>query len=732
MKLLCLVALCALAFAAAARGEDGYDLWLRYQPLEKQALAQYRDLATVVGAGHSATAQVTRDELVRGLTGLLGRRIAAADTLRRGGAVLFGTPANSRTIAGLKLPLEKLGAEGYVVRSVTAKGRKLVVIAGNTDVGALYGAFRFLRQLQTRQPVKGLDIVSAPAVRLRMLDHWDNLDGVVERGYAGTSIFNWWELPQHVSQRMIDYARANASIGINGAVLNNVNSNSLILTEDYLHKVAALADALRPYGIRVYLSARFSAPIEIGGLATADPLDPEVAAWWKNKADQIYSTIPDFGGFLVKANSEGQPGPQDYGRSHADGANMLADALAPHGGVVIWRAFVYSNLVPDDRIKQAYDEFVPLDGKFRDNVVLQVKNGPLDFQPREPFSPLFGAVPKTNTGLEVEITKEYLGFETHLVYLGTMWAEVLAADTFAKGPGSTVARVIDGSLFGSKLTEMAGVANIGADRNWCGSIFDQANWYAFGRLAWDPAAGAEAIAADWVKMTFSANPAFVKPVVAMMMGSREVAVDYMTPLGLAHQMGTSGHYGPGPWVNDAGRADWNPVYYNRADQEGIGFDRTATGSNAVAQYAGPLQRAFSDVATTPEKYLLWFHHVPWSHEMKDGRTLWDELVSRYSDGVGEVDAMAGTWAKLRPFVDEQRFQLTSDFFRIQEHDAKLWRDASIAYFQSISGLPLPGGIAPPGRDLGYYQSLYFPYAPGQGSRNRPLSPPKPAPAAAAK
>ncbi len=726
MKATLVLALLCCVFTAA-QAEDGYDLWLRYQPLEKVTLAQYRGVGTeVVTASHSATAQVTRDELVRGLSGLLAHKVAADDSVKQSGAVLFGTPSNSRTIAALNLPLESVGPEGYVVRTVMAKGRKLIVIAGNTDVGALYGAFRFLRELQIRHPIDKLDIVSAPKVKLRLLNHWDNLDGTIERGYAGSSIFNWWELPEHVSQRITDYARANASIGINGAVLTNVNASALILTPEYLQKVAAIADVLRPWGMKVYLVARFSSPIEIGGLSTADPLDPQVRAWWKNKADEIYHYIPDFGGFLVKASSEGQPGPQQYGRTHADGANMMAEALAPHGGVVMWRAFVYSPS-PEDRVKQAYNEFVPLDGKFASNVIVQVKNGPLDFQPREPFSPLFGATPKTDTGLEVEITKEYLGFETHLVYLGTMWQEVLQSDTFVKGPGSTVAKVIDGSLFGYKLTMMAGVSNIGSDRNWCGSIFDQANWYAFGRLAWDPQAHADDIANDWVRMTFTDKPAFVKPVVGMMMASREVTVDYMTPLGLAHQMALdSGHYGPGPWVSNMSRPDWNPVYYNRADKNGIGFDRTPSGSNAVSQYAQPLRDEHSNVATTPENLLLWFHHEPWTYRVKSGRTLWDELVTRYTQGVAEVNGMAESWARLKPYVDPQRFRITADFLQIQERDALLWRDASIAYFQSLSGMPLPAGMAPPQHDLDYYESLFFPYAPGQGSPTRPIRPPKPA------
>jgi len=723
MKFLPFLALAALGFAAAAQAEDGYDLWLRYRPLGKSAASSYQAEATsVVSASHSATANVTRDELLRGLSGLLAKKVAASETLSNG-AVLFGTPENSRTIAGLHLPLEKLGSEGFLIRSTVVNGKKVTVIAGNSDVGVLYGAFRFLKLIQTRAPIGHLDVTSAPKVKLRLLNHWDNLDATIERGYAGSSIFNWWELPDHVSQRMIDYARANASIGINGTVLINVNASSLILTPEYLQKVAALADAFRPYGIKVYLVARFSAPMEIGRLKTADPLDPAVRAWWKNKADEIYHYIPDFGGFLVKANSEGQPGPQDYGRSHVDGANMMAEALAPHGGVVMWRAFVYSHEVPDDRIKQAYSEFKPLDGKFRDNVILQVKNGPLDFQPREPFSPLFGATPATNTGMEVQVTKEYLGFNTHLVYLGSLWQEVFQSDTYAKGQGSTVAKVIDGSLSGSKNTLVAGVANIGSDRNWCGSIFDQANWYAFGRLAWDPEARAEDIAKDWVKMTFTPNPAFVNPAVALMMGSRETAVNYMTPLGLAHLMGTSGHYGPGPWVDNAGRADWNPVYYHRADKTGIGFDRSPSGSNAVAQYFPPLREEFAAVATTPEKFLLWFHHVPWDFKLKSGHPLWDELVGHYDAGVAGVKTMAADWAKLKPFVDAERFGLTADYLRIQERDAKLWRDASVAYFQSVSGLPLPSGAERPAHSLSYYEAQEWPYAPGQGAPGRKIKPP---------
>ena len=701
-------------FASAAHAEDGYDLWLRYRPVEKASLGKYRAAATaLVTAGTSPTIRAARDELVRGLGGLLARKEPVNDTIRQGGAVLFGTPADSPTIAGLHLPLAKLGAEGYLIKSVTARGRKLTVIAANGDAGVLYGAFHYLRLIETRQPVDRLDIASAPRIRNRILDHWDNLDRNIERGYSGFSIWNWPKLPDYLDPRYTDYARAQASIGVNGVVLNNVGAQAAILTPLYLKKAAALANVFRPYGIKVYFSVRFSAPIELGGLKTADPLDPAVVAWWKAKIDEIYTYIPDFGGFLVKANSEGQPGPQDYGRTHADGANMMADALAPHRGIVMWRAFVYSQNNPDDRVKQAYTEFVPLDGKFRDNVIVQVKNGPLDFQPREPFSPLFGATPKTNLALEVQITKEYLGFTTHLVYLGTMWQEVLDADTYVRGPGSMVAKVIDGELFGGKLTVMAGVSNVGTDRNWSGSEFDQANWYAFGRLAWDPTLSARAIAEEWTRMTFANDKAFVGPVVDMMMASRETTVDYMTPLGLAHLMGTGHHYGPAPWVDNAGRPDWNPVYYHRADAQGIGVERTAAGSNAVAQYAPPLAEEFSSLDKIPDKYLLWFHHVPWDTKMKSGHTLWDELVIRYSRGVENVARMQATWAKMKPYVDPQRYDETAGYLATQEKEAKWWRDACIAYFQSISKRPLPPGMAAPEHPLSYYEALSFPYEPGR-------------------
>jgi alpha-glucuronidase len=703
--------------ASAALAEDGYDLWLRYRPLPAEWLDAYHPKTTeLVPGAHSATLDVAQAELSRGLGALLGAAPPLSSHPTRDGSIIFGTAKAAPLIAGLQLGLRRVGSEGYVIRSLTYEGHRVIAIAANEDIGVLYGTFHFLRLLQTHQSLDRLEIVSAPRIQHRILDHWDNLDRTVERGYAGESIWDWHKLPDYLDPRYTDYARACASLGINGTVPTNVNASAISLTPAYLRKLAALADLFRPYGLRVYLTARFSAPLEIGGLKTADPLDPGVRAWWRAKADEIYALIPDFGGFLVKANSEGQPGPQDYSRTHADGANMMADAVAPHRGIVMWRAFVYAQQQPDDRAKQAAAEFVPLDGKFRDNVILQVKNGPIDFQPREPFHPLFGAMPRTPLMLEVQITKEYLGFATHLVYLAPLFEEALRSDTDSRGAGSTVARVVDGSLFGHSLTGIAGVANIGSDRNWTGSHFDQANWYAFGRLAWDPRLSSRDIAEEWVRMTFSTDPAFVTTVVTMMMESREAAVDYMTPLGLHHQMARDSHYGPGPWVSGGPRADWTSVYFNRADASGIGFDRTATGSNAVAQYAPRVAAQFADLKRTPEKLLLWFHHVPWDYKMQSGRTLWDALVIHYTQGVQTVSDMRHTWAGLSSQVDAERYAQVSTFLMIQEKEAQWWRDASIAYFQTFSHRALPAGYAAPEHDLTYYEALCFPYAPGIAPR----------------
>lgn len=695
--------LAALLSASPARAEDGYDLWLRFRPLSGPALtAAEADLSPIASTRPDSLALA---ELTRGLTGLLGHpAVMAAD-----GPLLVGLTGDAAVKAALG-SVKGLGRDGYVIRRV--KGR--TILAADTETGLLYGTYHLLRLVQTGAARDGLSIREVPRIDRRILNHWDNLDRYVERGYAGQSLWDWHTLPDWKDPRYTDYARANASVGINGTVLNNVNANATILTRPYLEKVAALAGIFRPYGIRVYLTARFSAPKEIGGLPTADPLDPAVAAWWKAKADEIYGIIPDFGGFLVKANSEGQPGPQDYGRTHADGANMLADALAPHGGIVMWRAFVYSHETPDDRVKQAYAEFVPLDGKFRDNVLVQVKNGPLDFQPREPFHPLFGAMPRTKLMMEFQITKEYLGFATHLAYLAPLFKEALDAGTFRPQAGSTVARIVDGSLDHHTLSAMAGVANIGSDRTWTGSIFDQANWYAFGRLAWDHDLSADAIAREWVAASFGADPAIVNPVTAMMMGSRQAVADYMTPLGLHHLMGRGHHYGPAPWTEGGPRADWTAVYYHRADKDGIGFDRTRRGSGAVDQYARPLADRFDRVETTPADLLLWFHHLRWDGELPTGRTVWTELLHRYSQGIATVDGMIATWNGLQPRIDAQRFAQVSAFLTIQRQEAQWWRDASVAYWQSINGLPLPAGEVPPPHPLSHYQSLTFPSAPGDG------------------
>jgi alpha-glucuronidase len=695
-----------------ALAEDGYDLWLRYRLLPAASRQALIGTARAIRVAHrSATIDAATAELVRGLGGLTGTAPMLSATVQDG-SILLATPADAVGMGLEALKTDDLGAEGYALSSRTLAGHPVTLVSANSDVGLLHGVFRLLEIAETGAPLDRLAIRSAPKLQLRVLDHWDNLDRTVERGYAGQSIWDWWTLPDWKGPRYTDYARANASIGINGAVLNNVNARPESLTARYIAKAAGLADVLRPYGIKVYLSARFSAPIELGGLKTADPLDPAVRAWWKAKADEIYRAIPDFGGFVVKANSEGQPGPQDYHRSHADGANALAQAVAPHGGVVMYRAFVYAQENPEDRAKQAYDDFKPLDGKFDPNVIVQVKNGPIDFQPREPFHPLFGAMPKTPLMMEVQITKEYLGFATHLVYLGPLFEEVLRSDTMARGKGSTVAQVLEGKVDPYRLTGMAGVANIGSDRNWSGSSFDQANWYAFGRLAWDPEASSADIARDWVRETFTPDPRFVEPVVAMMMGSREAAVDYMTPLGLAHQMGTGHHYGPAPWVGDLARPEWNPTYYAKAGADGIGFDRTRTGSDAVAQYAPAVAKMFADPATTPERDLLWFHHVGWDRRMASGRTLWDELVSHYDRGVAAVAGMQRTWETLRPYVDADRFDETRTFLSIQRREAQWWRDASIAWFQSKSKRPLAAGSPPPEHDLNYYESLRFPFAPG--------------------
>jgi alpha-glucuronidase len=695
--------------------EDGYQLWLRYAPVVYEVRREEYRQATValVMPGSSPTLTAARDELGRALGALLGRSPDLTDGVTRDGTVIAGTPESLPLLASLALDVELVaaGEEGYAIVHATVDGRRCTVIAANHDIGVLYGVFAWLRGLQTERPLSELCRTSAPRIARRMLNHWDNLDRSVERGYAGCSLWDWHQLPDHLDPRYRDYARANASVGINSTVLTNVNANALVLTQAYLRKAAALADVFRPYGIRVYLTARFSAPVELGDLDTADPLDARVVDWWKQKANEIYRIIPDFGGFLVKANSEGQPGPQDYHRSHAEGANLLANALAPHGGIVIWRAFVYDASIPEDRAKQAHDEFVPLDGKFLSNVALQVKNGPIDFQPREPYHPLFGATPATPLVAEFQITQEYLGCATHLVYLAPLFKETLCADTHARGHRSTVAKVVDGTLFGQELTAIAGVSNVGNERNWCGHLFAQANWYAFGRLAWNHQLTVEQIADEWIGMTFTNDDRFVGPVRAMMLLSREAVVNYMTPLGLHHQMAWHHHYGPGPWIT-AGRPDWTSAYYHRADAEGIGFDRSSTGSNAVAQYHAPRSEEFGTLDSCPLEYLLWFHHVPWTHELRTGRTLWNELCHRYQLGVAQVRELRRTWSRLEDWVDAARFEHVRALLAIQEKEAAWWRDACVLYFQTFSRQPIPPEVEPAAHSLDYYVNLVHRYVPG--------------------
>ena len=696
--------------------EDGYRLWLRYDLVTNpQKLSEYQKaIKSFTVEGDSPTMQAAAKELRMGLDGLLGKSIMERVGIRSAGTLIATNYRTSKLIQGLnfKTDLDRVGDEGYLIRTSRLDGKEATIITANTDIGVLHGVFGFLRLLQTQRDIHNLHIVSFPRIKLRILDHWDNLNGTVERGYAGFSIFDWHTLPIYLKPRYTDYARANASIGINGAVMNNVNADPLILSHEYLVKAAALAGVFRPYGIRLYLCANFDAPILLGKLKSADPMDPQVQRWWKDKAAEIYELIPDFGGFLVKANSEGQPGPRDYGRTQADGANLLANALKPYGGIVMWRAFVYS-YDAKDRAKQAYEEFTLLDGKFADNVLLQSKNGPLDFQPREPFSPLFGAMPKTNMMMEFQITMEYLGQGTSSVFLASLFKETLDSDTYAKGKGSTVAKVIDGSLDGHSLTGIAGVSNIGADRNWTGNLFGQSSWYAFGRLAWNHSLSSEQIADEWIGMTLSNDTRVVNTVERIMLPSRETVVNYMDPLGLTMIFGYDFHYGPGPWVDFSPHPDWNSTYYHRADSLGVGFDRTRNGSDAVDQYHHPLSDEFNSLTECPQNELLWFHHVPWDYRMKNGKTLWDNICHHYYEGVDSVRSMQKTWNSLKGTIDEERWHNEEMMLEIQEQEAVWWRNSCVLYFQEFSGMPIPAGLEKPDKTLKYYESLSFPYAPGR-------------------
>ena len=593
--------------ATQAMAEDGSRLWLRYDKVQKAAVT--------------------------------GVECLAAKELRE-----YYNGERASLVIDTTMAMDAYRIEGS---SITAKN----------EIGLLYGAYALLR---------GETGYSAPQWRLRILNHWDNLDGSIERGYAGKSIFWNTHSAIHNKQLLKEYARANASIGINGTVLNNVNASPKMLTAPYLKEVKAIADILRPYGIRVYLSVNFASPMTLGGLNTADPLDAKVAKWWQAKTKEIYQQIPDFGGFLVKANSEGQPGPGDYHRTHAEGANMLADAVKPYGGIIMWRSFVYgANHKGEDRVKQAVSEFIQDDGKFRDNVILQSKNGPLDFQPREPYAPIFDNMKQTPQMAELQITQEYLGQSRHLVYLAPMWKEFF------------------GFVAPSRLVGIAGVANIGLDKNWCGHHFSQANWYAFGRLAWNPDLTSEEIAKEWLQATFGTIDN--APLLSMMMRSREACVDYMMPLGLHHIFKFDHHYGPEP---DGFKAEypleWCPVYYHQADSAGIGFDRSHTGTNATAQYAEPYRSLYDDVKTCPEEYLLWFHHVPWTYRMKDGRTLWENLQAHYDHGVSEVEDFLRIWQETKPAIDGQRWREVDERLHHQLENAREWRQVCLDYFRTFA------------------------------------------------
>lgn len=619
-----IITILLVTFTHLVQAEDGHRLWLRQKPVH---------MAQVEAPAGSPTISIAKDEL---------------ENYYQGSHVMLHIDPS--------LPDD----EGFVLNGNDDQ----LTITAHREIGLLYGAYEALRLQATDVLIK--DEQQHPKFKLRLLNHWDNLDGSIERGYAGESIFEWFKLDE---QLIREYARANASIGINGSVLNNVNASPKMLTKQYLREVKKIADILRPYGIRVFLSINFATPMALGHTVTADPKDASVRKWWKNKAKEIYKLIPDFGGFLVKANSEGQPGPGDYHRSHADGANMLAEALEPYEGIVMWRCFVYgANHKGEDRVKQAVSEFKPLDGKFHKNVILQTKNGPLDFQPREPYSPVFDQIRETPNMVELQITQEYLGQSVHLVYLAPMWKEFF--------------QYIEPDW----LSGIAGVANIGKDANWCGHHFSQANWYAFGRLAWNPSLSSEAIAREWLEQTFNTDENFVFLMSTVMEESREACVNYMMPLGLHHIFKFDHHYGPEP---DGFKAEypleWCPVYYHQADKNGIGFDRSSTGTDAVSQYREPYASMYDKVEKCPENLLLWFHHVPWDYKMKDGSTLWESLQYHYNQGVIMTETYQNLWHnKMRGYVDEQRWREVDERLQKQMENAREWRDVCLNYFRQFA------------------------------------------------
>ncbi|MCX7986669.1 MAG: alpha-glucuronidase [Bacteroidales bacterium] len=682
--------------------EDGYKLWLRYNKKDDKNKEYYsKFLSSIMLQSSSPIGKSIKEEIEKGCYEMLTSKPEFVNKFQEKCLLIISTPDNYPSFKKIfQKELSQINQEGYIIRNIKINNHRVIAITSLSESGLLYGVFHLLKLINLDNNLDNINIVSSPKIQYRVLNHWDNPDGSIERGYAGTSL--WYGKKKIDTLRIIDYARANASLGINTVVINNVNASPSMLSDTSILFTASLANIFRKYGIKTMMSINFSTPKYLGGLSNSDPLNPEVIGWWREKIAEIYSIIPDFAGFLVKANSEGLPGPQDYGRTHADGANMLARLLKPYGGIVVWRAFVYSPS-NEDRAKQGYNEFVPLDGKFLDNVVIQVKNGPIDFQPREPFHPLFGALQKTNIGMEFQITQEYLGFSTHLVYLAPLYTEVLKSDTYAKGKGSTVGKIIDGSIFPQKITLMAGVANTGSTINWCGHHFGQANWYAFGRLAWDYTLSAEQIASEWIKLTFTRNDTALKIISDIMLGSHEAAVNYMTPMGLHHLMAYEHHYGPQPWLDTAARPDWNSVYYHRADSIGLGFDRTSRGSNAVAQYFPPLNQIFDNLESCPQKYLLWFHHVPWNYKLGSGRSLWDELCLKYNQGVESVVEMQNFWQKIQPYIDNDRFVAVNAKLSRQVEDARWWKEACLLYFQTFSRMPFPSSIEPINNTLEFYQ-----------------------------
>lgn len=673
---------CLFSFNALA--DDGYKLWLKYEPVENKTQKSYYSsrLKTIYADTQNPSVKVAVDELQLAVKSLLGF-----------------TPVVKPPSAGQKGLLLKIDSNTADINNegfrISSAGNTITIQAKKGE-GVLYGVFHLLRGIQTDEDI---NTVTSPDIQLRLLNHWDNNNGTIERGYAGMSLWKWYELPERIDPRYIDYARANASIGINGTVLNNVNASARFLTSEYLGKVKALADAFRPYGIKVYLSVNFATPRILGDTKDADPLNPELRKWWAKKTDEIYKLIPDFGGFLVKANSEGEPGPMDYGRTHVDGANMLADAVKPHGGIIMWRAFVYSFDPKYDRFKAAYEEFKPFDGKFADNVIIQVKNGPVDFMPREPISPLFTTMKKTPVSMEFQLTQEYLGWATHWMYLAPMFKECLETDTHAKGKGSTVANVLKGKVFDYKLTAMAGVANTGSDRNWTGHPMTQSNWYTLGRLAWNTDISSEKIVDEWIKQTLTRNTTAVGTIAGSMMKSRDIYVNYTSPFGLHHVMGESHHFGPEPWVEKAPRPDWTALYYHRADEKGIGFDRTKTGSNGLSQFPEELAKLYENEEDCPEEFLLWFHHVSWDKKLKNGETFWNAFVKSFYDGAEQVQDLQKEWQSVKANVPKETFENVEARLKTQYKEAIWWRDSCVLYFQTFSKKPIPAGLKAPERTL---------------------------------